>query len=129
MGAFLLPSGDTTYFKVECDCLITADWGALAAVAQAILPPFGVVEGVPRGGSAFAEALKQYSDPSSRTLLIADDVWVSGRSMEGYRNGRDAVGVVAIARRAVAPWVTPIFSLNPEAEAATYRLQAPKPSP
>ncbi len=123
LGPFALPDGRVTGFKIECDLVELESWAALARVAAELLDPFGAVEGVPRGGVAFAEALEPYIDPSSKKLLIADDVWVSGTSMERHRAGRDALGVVAFARNPVAQWVKSILYLNPEAEAATYRLQ------
>src|SRR5262249_35866456 len=122
LGPFRLPSGRVTGFKIECDVLQVADWAALAGLAAAMLPPFGAVEGVPRGAMMFAQELEAYIDPSSSQLLIADDVWVTGLSMERYRDGRDAIGVVAFARNPVASWVTHILSLNPKAEEATYQL-------
>lgn len=122
LGPFKLPSGRTTHFKVECDVLASADWGALARLAVEMLPPFGAVEGVPRGGLAFAEALSKYITPDYPRLLIADDVWVTGLSMERHRDGRDAMGIVAFARNPVEEWVKAVLMLNPEAEAATYQL-------
>lgn len=116
---FTLPSGLVTDFKVECDVLSEEDWAALACLAAKILPPFYQLEGVPRGGIAFADALKPYRS-SEGVLLIADDVWVSGLSMERHRAGRPAIGIVAFARGPVLPWVTSLFQLNPAAEAAAY---------
>lgn len=125
LGAFILPSGRTTHFKIECDVLQEADWAALARLAAAILPPYGRVEGVPRGAIAFARALEEYVTPSSSQLLIADDVWVTGISMERHRAEREAIGVVVFARNAVAEWVTPLIFLNSKAEEATYQLDQP----
>src|SRR5256885_11517306 len=93
LGPFTLPSGRITHFKIECDVLTPGDWAALARLAVETLPPFGYVEGVPQGGLAFAEALHAYTTPDNQRLLIADDVWVTGLSMERHRNERDAVGV------------------------------------
>lgn len=121
-GPFKLPTGNITHFKIECDMLQKEDWAALARLAAAMVPPFGSVEGVPRGAVTFGRELEAYITPSSSRLLIAEDVWVTGLSMESHRAGRDAIGVVAFARRPVADWVTPILNLNPLAEEATYRL-------
>lgn len=130
-GPFTLPSGRVTHFKIECDVLSEDDWEALARVAAEFLPPFSKVEGVPRGGAAFAEALAPYRSTEG-ALLIADDVWVTGISMERHRAERPAFGVVAFARGPVLPWVTPLFQLDLRAEEATYRLayggdHAPEP--
>jgi hypothetical protein len=120
VGPFTLPSGLTTYFKIECDVL--TGWEALARLAAEMLPPFSQVEGVPRGGVAFAEALEPYRS-SEGGLLIADDVWVTGLSMHRHRQARPAFGVVAFARNPVADWVTSLFQMNPLAEKATYHLE------
>lgn len=125
LGPFTLPTGRTTHFKIECDVLTDGDWAALARVAVELLPPFGHVEGVPRGGLPFARALERYVTASSKRLLIADDVWVTGLSMEKHRGDRDAVGVVAFARNPVSKWVTSVLCLQPSAESATYQLDRP----
>lgn len=121
LGPFTLPSGRVSHFKIECDDLTPEDWASLARLAVEVLPPFGAVEGVPRGGIPFAEALEPYV--TLGPLLIADDVWVSGLSMERHRADRELVrGVVAFTRGPVAAWVTSLFQMAPEAEEATYRL-------
>jgi hypothetical protein len=103
LGPFRLPSGEMTFFKVECDDLVDGDWAALARLAVEILPPFGAVEGVPRGGLKFAEALEPYAEPYTQPgrLLIADDVWVSGRSvrahLDQHQSKPSAICVVALA--------------------------------
>lgn len=122
LGPFTLPSGRVTHFKIECDILEEKDWAALARLAVELLPPFGAVEGVPRGGVPFAQALEPYVVPTSSLLLIADDVWVTGLSMERHRAERTALGIVAFTRNPVAPWVKPLFQLHPRAEDATYQL-------
>lgn len=128
LGACTLPSGKVTHFKIECDILTPADWAALARLAVEILPPFSRVEGVPRGGQAFAEALEPYVTDTHVTL-IADDVWVSGKSMENYRSaylpGRDVRGIVAFNRGTLAPWVRSLINLAPDVDDATYRLDRP----
>jgi hypothetical protein len=135
LGPFTLPSGRATHFKIECDVLTENDWGALARLAAAIMPPFGKVEGVPRGGIAFATALEKYITPHSQRLVIADDVWVTGLSMNRYRQQhaeehdalgiRDIMGVVAFSRGVLDPWVRTLFLMHAHAEAATYQLNYP----
>lgn len=125
LGAFTLPSGKQTHFKIECDVLKPEDWKALARLAVELLPPFEEVEGVPRGGLMFGDALRRYVTPKSGRLLIADDVWVTGLSMERHRAERNAIGVVAFARNIVDPWVTSLIRLNPRAEEVTYQLNRP----
>lgn len=125
LGQFILPSTRATHFKIECDVLTETDWAALARLAVELLPPFGHVEGVPRGGFAFATALSQYIIQGLDRLLIADDVWVTGLSMGRQRAGRDAIGIVAFARNPVAPWVKALLQLSQAAEDATYQLNRP----
>lgn len=131
LGPFKLPSGQVTHFKIECDVLTENDWAALARLAVELLPPFGHVEGVPRGGIPFANALEQYVVPGSNTLLIADDVWVTGVSMRRHlesvdREGRKVLGIVGFTRSITMPaWVKPLLYLHPAAEAVTYQLDRP----
>lgn len=131
LGACVLPNGRTTHFKIECDILTQNDWESLARLAVEVLPPFGQVEGVPRGGVMFADALAKYISDGSTTLLIADDVWVSGTSMERWRAGREnTIGIVAFTRAMIAPppWVKTLFSMQSSAERATYYLDLPPQS-
>jgi hypothetical protein len=116
-GEFVAHSGDTLRWKIECDALTGRDWEALALAAVEVLPPFGGVEGVPRGGLAFARALAEHSTPGG-PLLIADDVCTTGASLDEHRAGRDAIGVVAFARGPVPDWVTPLLTLRAAAPAS-----------
>lgn len=122
LGPFTLPDGRVTDFKIECDVLTETDWASLARLAVETLPPFGQVEGVPRGGVMFADALRPYATASATALLIADDVWVTGLSMERHRDGREAIGIVAFSRGPLLPWVQTIFHMSRSAEFATFRL-------
>jgi len=106
-------SGRLLHWKIECDALTRHDWECLAFLAAKILPPFGKVEGVPTGGWAFSTALQKYATGWVDTLLIADDVYTTGGSMERHRKERKAIGVVAFARNPVAHgWITPIININ-----------------
>lgn len=110
-GEFTLRSGKVARWKLECDALTPADWETLALMASEVLPPFGSVEGVPRGGIPFALALGKYV--TEVPLLIAEDVCTTGGSMERHRNGRDAIGVAVFARELHWPsWVCPLFMVN-----------------
>ena len=107
-GHFKLASGRESFFKIDCDALTDEDWEAIALMASKILPPFGVVEGVPRGGLKLAEAMKRYLSTSG-PVLICDDVWTTGGSMEKMRDGREAIGLVAFARGPIKPWIYAVF--------------------
>lgn len=103
-------SGQRSAFKIECDALTDEEWGALAAWAADLLPPFGDVEGVPRGGLKLAAALERHRSPLG-SLLIVDDVLTTGGCMERWRKGRDAIGLVVFARGVPPAWVTALFSM------------------
>jgi orotate phosphoribosyltransferase len=107
VGDFTLRSGVAARWRIECDALTADDWAGLAAMAAEILPPFGAVEGVPRGGIPFADALKKYA--SRGPLLLVEDVCTTGGSMERHRAGREAIGVCAFARGVPPAWVTPVL--------------------
>lgn len=113
LGDFRLHSGATSGYKIECDALTAEDIETLAWLTAQRIGRFGRVEGVPRGGVRLAEALEQYSMLDDDPLLIVDDVWTTGGSMEAHRNGREAIGAVIFARNPVADWVTPLFVMTP----------------
>jgi hypothetical protein len=52
------------------------------------MPAFGEVEAVPTGGERLGKALLPYRDHRTARLLIVDDVWTTGASMEEQRAGR-----------------------------------------
>lgn len=111
-GPVTLASGRTSMFKVECDALTDDDWRCLAYMLFDRLPPFGRVEGVPRGGLKLAEHLAVYVRPCE-TLLIVDDVYTSGGSMERHRNGREAIGAVVFAREPITHgWIRGLWTLG-----------------
>jgi hypothetical protein len=108
LGDFKLHSGRHSSFKIDCDALSDDDLAALAWQIAAKLPPFGSVEGVPRGGLRLAQALQayvQYGPP-----LIADDVLTTGNSMEEQRAGRSCYGIVLFSRTSRLPdWIKAVF--------------------
>lgn len=118
-GDFTAHSGITLPWKVNCDALTYKDWECVASIASALIGPFGNVEGVPLGGFEFAEALREYSFHTSPSetryteLLIVDDVLTTGDSMNRWRGGRKATGIVLFARGTCPDWVTPIWTLTP----------------
>jgi hypothetical protein len=111
LGYFVLHSGARSRWKIECDALNPEDWEALATIAVEFLPAFGAVEGVPRGGMPFADALRVHI--THGPLLIAEDVTTTGASMEAWRDGREAIGVVAFCRGECPDWVVPLFRMPP----------------
>jgi orotate phosphoribosyltransferase len=94
LGNFILNSGKTSKFKLECDALKKKDWEALAYMIWQMVGVFDGVEGVPTGGLKLAKALEKYScrnpkDPDLIVLggvnpiphLIVDDVLTTGNSI------------------------------------------------
>jgi orotate phosphoribosyltransferase len=112
-GKFVLHSGEYSSYKIECDALTISDWFTVARLVRQRVPPFRTVEGVPRGGSPLARALREFRTVNGG-LLIVDDVWTTGGSMEAHRAGREACGAVLFARSTPAPWVVPVFLLSPD---------------
>ena len=108
-GEFVLHSGGRTGFRIECDALQDADWVALAAWAVQLLPSFGAVEGVPRGGRKLADALAVHV--TTGPLLIVDDVLSTGTCIEQWRSNREAIGLVVFARARPPAWVRWLFAM------------------
>ncbi len=108
---FKASSGAVLPFKIDCDALTPDDWDCLAAITSGKVRPFGLVEGVPRGGLPFQAALEKYKTEGQ--LLIVDDVYTTGGSMEEYRAGRWCQGVVVFARNRISEdWIIPIFTMS-----------------
>lgn len=83
-GDFTLRSGKKSRYKVECDALTKADWEGIAAAVmeERVVPePFGVTEGVPRGGVPLADAMRRYATPGCPTVLFCEDVVTTGGSL------------------------------------------------
>ena len=118
-GEFILHSGSTSRFKIDCDHLSEEDLAALAAMIAPKLKPFQKVIGIPTGGLRFADYLKQYETNNEEDgWLIADDVLSTGSSFVEFRKMyfseepfNKARGVVIFARGPCPEWVQPIFKL------------------
>lgn len=115
LGSFRLHSGTESTWKIECDVLSSMDWETLAYIISQRVASFGSVEGVPFGGLHLAGYLRDYV--TEGPLLICDDVYTTGASMELQRNNRDALGIVVFARNRVQqPWIRALFTLLTENE-------------
>lgn len=116
-GNFTLASGLISPWKIECDALTNDDWHGLAVMLIERLPlPFETAVGVPRGGVPFAQALLEFANPFASTLLVVDDVWTTGGSMEKYISeqhpDRDIMRAVVFARKPPPANVTAIFTMG-----------------
>lgn len=122
LADLILHSGRRSSFKIECDNLTDAEVAAGCALLAKVLPPFGAVAGVPRGGLRVEEAMRPFVTPRDRPetvdlpLLIVDDVWTTGGSVTAFRrkfvNGDRAHVAVLFARGPVPDDVTALFTLH-----------------
>lgn len=85
------------------------------------VPDFSDVIGIPKGGIEIAFALNKYKNKESNRLLIVDDVFTTGNSMEEMREKYShiyakpaIIGSVIFARSKTPDWITPLFQLTPE---------------
>lgn len=126
-GAYTFNSGVRSPIKLECDKLSDSEIETLALIGAHQVCHFGVIVPVPKGKSdspidnakRLAEALAPYARSSCPTILIVDDVWTTGGSMEACRIDRHSsehrcvVGWVAFAYQKPAPWVTAGLIVSP----------------
>lgn len=117
LGDFTLASGIKSKWKIECEGLSWEDWCTLAVMAVEILPSFGDVIGVPRGGLTFAEALRPYV--SEGPMLIVEDVVTSGGSLERFleenpdlMKGIPPIAIAAFSRGVHLEWIQVLFEVN-----------------
>lgn len=114
-GSFTLHSGEVSTFKIDCDALTKKDLQAIALQLTLRVAPFSAVKGVPRGGLKLAAALQPYVSYNAGRLLIVDDVFTTGASMEEFRDSMntyyDPIGAVIFARGKTPSWITPLFRM------------------
>lgn len=116
-GDFTLASGAKSTWKIECDALTDEDWDGLAAILVShLFNPFSRVLGVPRGGLPLRRALTPYINHNVNRLLIVDDVWTTGSSMNEYiksstHNEPYIDRAVIFARSKVPSNVTALFQM------------------
>jgi orotate phosphoribosyltransferase len=109
-GVHKLSSGKRSPFKIDCDFLSYDDLRSLADLSLCRLKPFFAVEAIPRGGTRLAFLMIDYCQEEGG-LLIVDDVYTTGRSMEKKRAGREAQGLVIFARAPTPAWVVALFQM------------------
>jgi len=114
-GEFTLHSGKQTDFLINCNALTNEDLAALALQIKKLVPPFGRVIGIPRGGLRLARALHPLRTPDAEMTLVVDDVLTSGSSMQDMAEviKGPVQGAVLFARGALPNWVMALFHVNP----------------
>lgn len=113
LGQFKLHSGKTSSWKIECDALSMWEWEAIATMFLPLLPAFGNVVGIPRGGVPLARALIPHVTEGNKQTLLVDDVLTTGGSMERARLlYPGAIGAVLFARGPVSDWIVPLFTMR-----------------
>jgi hypothetical protein len=125
IGKFTSHAGLTLDWKIECDDLTSEEIETFALLIYRMMPPFSKVIGIPRGGLRLAEAIgtPDRLDTRWKRLLIVDDVFTTGQSMERARltavdngfNFNEIMGAVMFARAVTPQWIRPIFQLNTDA--------------
>ncbi len=121
-GDFPLHSGSRSSFKIDVDALSDDEITTLAEQFARRLPSFCEVEGVPRGGLRLAAALQPYATHKDHChpLLIVDDVYTTGASMQTHRAGRDAIGAVLFSRKPIDVkkhyWIYALFTMMRDCE-------------
>lgn len=132
IGHTVLASGLSSDFKIDCDGLNYKERKALVYLARQILPDFGIVFGVPTGGVWLADELGFYAKPECPTVLVVDDVWTTGGSMQRFAEHLHATreydidnmeGLVLFARGSVPPELHVLFTLNPSLWGTNDRTQ------
>ena len=114
-GRFKSAAGLDLNWKIECDALHSHDWACIAHASAKFIGPFGRAIGVPRGGLQLADAFGPLCDPASHRLLIVDDVWTTGASMNAFADSIGAegwTGFVAFARGELPPHVACFANIN-----------------
>jgi len=111
---FTTHAGNIAHFKIECDALTDEELETFAFLISEKFK-FKLVYGIPSGGNKIAAILEKYVDPTSNYVLIIDDVYTTGKSMEDASKIFEDVqlqGVVLFARAPIKhSWVSAVFQL------------------
>lgn len=115
-GRYQLNSGVISPWIIDCRALSEYDWEALALIAMEkfSLEFYGTI-GIPKGGLGLSQAM--YKHKSNRLghakVLICDDVYTTGNSMNEFRHNPNTIGLVAFARvKPKEDWIHAIWTLN-----------------
>lgn len=115
-GDFTLHSGEKSNFLIDVNALSDEELTAVAQYALGFLSPYRWVVPILQGGLRFANALAPFADKNSQSVLIVDDVYTTGKSMEEALRILDGYphpvwGVVLFSRAAATPnWIYSCFT-------------------
>jgi len=105
LESFVSAAGLHLPWKIECDALTDNDWKCIAWYGETVCSPYYKVMGVPSGGVKLSDAMSSRTEVSSNLVLIVDDVWTTGKSMNEFREKNNIhsnwIGFVAFARSPV----------------------------
>jgi len=117
---FISHSGQELNWKVECDALTDNEIDVFAYLIGRKFQGCDIqkIVSIPRGGDRLALALHKYIPlkVESKTILIVDDVFTTGKSMEEaigrlWTNNETCVrGAVMFARSKPFSWVYSVFN-------------------
>ena len=118
-GKFILASGQSNSFKIDCDALTEEDLKAVCLEMVDRLPFFHEAHGVPTGGVALARHFNMHSCYrfEGSGILIVDDVWTTGGSVNRFIDEKgfdreDLSCAVIFARGETPDWVYPLFRME-----------------
>jgi orotate phosphoribosyltransferase len=111
-GEFRSHSGLLLPYKINCDDFTDEDWHGCAEIIRRVFT-FRCVIGVPTGGVKLQKALVPF-ESSDGPILIVDDVFTTGRSMEEFRlkYREPVIGAVIFARISCPHWIHPLFEVS-----------------
>ncbi|KKK87395.1 hypothetical protein LCGC14_2753680, partial [marine sediment metagenome] len=83
LGDYILSSGKSSNFKIDCEALSSDDLLGLANLMAKKIGGFRQAIGIPRGGLRLATALNAHrSNKLYNPLLLVDDVLTTSRSLD-----------------------------------------------
>lgn len=104
-GEYESPLGFLLPYRINCSSLKQADLECIARCLHPQLDAYSKVVAASPGSERLAKIFEQWINPDCRTLLVVDDEWVCGKSMQPVldaelKKGKftDWQGVVIVAR-------------------------------
>lgn len=118
VGKFTLNSGATSNWKLVADDFIRDNLPGLVELVRLMVGPYSSVEGVPRGGTLLADALRPFAVLNGPHLIVDDVLTTGGSMIRAYdaallRLGRitPVTGAVVFGRGQLPHWVKAVFPM------------------